>query len=193
MVGIALEGGSGNVIRDNVIAENRFGIRLKDDASRNQIVDNTISGSAVFGIHAYNSSSENEIARNRVVGGKGALVFKDVEGNRLTGNEVVSVNGHAVAVIGNVGAMEITGNALSGKGSSAVDLLRVTDASGIHVENDVSSWVVEPGFRLDKWLADLFRIHPPLTVWMLVLLVPLVLSSLRWMQRRVLRVRVAAG
>ena len=190
-VGIALEGGRGNVIRDNVIAGNRFGIRLKDDASRNQIVDNTISGSAVFGIYAFNSSSGNEIARNHVVGGKGGFVFKDADRNRLTENQVVGVDGHAVAVMGNVGAMEITGNSLSGKGSSAVDLLRVTEGSSVHAENDVSSWVVEPGFRLGKSLGDLFRTHPVLSVWMSVLLVPLVSSLLLWlwMQRRVLMVR----
>lgn len=184
-VGIALEGGSGNVIRDNKIDGNRFGTRLKNDASRNQIVDNTITGSLVFGVYVYKSSNENDIARNRVVGGQGGFVFKDAEGNRLIGNKVLGVVGHAVAVIGHSGVMVITGNSLSGKGSSAVDLLRATDASGIHLDNGVSSWVVEPGFRPAKWLGDLLRAHPMLPLWVSILGLPFMLSLSRTMRRRV--------
>ncbi len=176
LVGIALEGGTGNVVRDNVISHGRFGIRLKDDASRNQITGNSISGSTVFGVFAVNGSDANDISGNHVAGGKGGFVFRDSPGNHMTANQVSGVRGHAVAVIGNAGTTEITGNSLDGQGSSAIDLQRAADASSVRASNDQSSWD-------DYWLATLFRTHPILGPWMFVLLVPLLLSSLVWVRR----------
>lgn len=189
-VGMALEGGYRNRLANNEIRDNRFGIRLKDNASHNVIEQNDITGSDVFAIYAYAASNDNLIVRNRIEGGKAGLVIRDARGNDFRDNDVFGIEGHAVAAIGAVAENTVNNNRLSGAGSSAIDLLRATGMDAIS-GNDVSGWSVVPGFRPLKVLADTLRHHPPLVIWLVVLVVPVLMRLAP--RRRAVRDRGSSG
>lgn len=189
-VGVAVEGGTRNLVRGNLVGDNRFGIRLKDDASGNALVGNLIRGSEVFGVYLYNGSAGNDVARNAIAGGTAGVVAKDAPGTRILGNGIADIEGHGVALVGSVGGSVVAGNELAGRGSSAVDTLRARDPAALRVvANRADHWVVTPGVRPGKVVLDFFRHHPPAAIWAGFLLL---LGGVGWPARRRWR-RAMAG
>lgn len=75
-VGIVLEGGNGNIVRANLIRQNRYGIRLKDQVRGTEIVNNQLVGNTTFGLYIYNHSTGNGILANTIEGATARLWSK---------------------------------------------------------------------------------------------------------------------
>ncbi len=141
--GIVLEGGSGNIVRNNQITgTHRYGIRLTDDVNDTLITNNTIEGMNEYGIFIYNNSQTNVVTDNQIVGGNGGVVIQDSPGNRVQNNSITRVVGAGIELLGNMTGAAIENNVVAGRGLSAIN---ATQTSGVTLsvllaENDVTGW-----------------------------------------------------
>jgi len=88
--GVEIEGGTGNVVRDNLLERNHIGVRIKDNAAA-EITSNEITDSRLFGIDVLEGSGTVDLADNTVSGGwasvslAGDAVETDLGENELAG------------------------------------------------------------------------------------------------------------
>ncbi len=154
--GVLISAGAADIVIDaNIVTNvNGSGIQIRDS---NGI---EVSGNSVrrarTGVHVTNSQA-------------------DIQDNTLAGASL-----HAVSLIGGVTGTKIASNALSGRGSSAIDLARMEGDDEPELEgNDTSGWdrvITQDGF--------ISRISQPLTViWLLIALL-LVTGQVRVHRRR---------
>ena len=83
--GIEIEGGTGNVVRENVLERNHVGVRIKDGASAS-VEGNTVVDSRLFGVDVMAGAGKVSVSGNRVTGGWASIALGDADGARLTGN-----------------------------------------------------------------------------------------------------------
>ena len=172
-VGIAFEGGTGNVVRANQVHHNGHGVRLEGDASGNQVVANVIRASKGFAIYIYNHSDRNRIVDNQIEGGEGGVVVKRSVENVIERNRIEGIGGRGIVLVGRVDDSGVLDNSVHGRGSSAID---VGLASGLTPRglsgNHTLRWMPPRGFR------------PALVIWATILLIPLVVGlPVRWKLR----------
>ncbi|MDO8107203.1 right-handed parallel beta-helix repeat-containing protein [Isoptericola sp. b441] len=82
--GIEIEGGTGNVVRDNVVRNNHVGVRVKNDAQA-KVVDNTLRGNRLYGVDVFANARHVTVADNTItrswagisVGKRGVATLKD--------------------------------------------------------------------------------------------------------------------
>jgi len=85
--GIALYNSGNNLIAQNTISNNKWGIRANEASVKNLFTKNNISGSSVYGIYLYEEANENFITYNKLEGNKYALYIKTKE-NHVTANTI---------------------------------------------------------------------------------------------------------
>ncbi|MGY1815107.1 right-handed parallel beta-helix repeat-containing protein [Blastococcus sp. SYSU D00820] len=89
--GIEIEGGSGNLVRDNLLERNHVGIRVKNDASLlvegNRIVDSRLAGVDVLA-----GAGQVEVAGNEVSGGWASVSLGDAAAAELAGNSLTGAS-----------------------------------------------------------------------------------------------------
>ena len=83
--GIEVEGGTGNVVLDNVLERNHVGVRVKDGATAT-VAGNTIVDSRLFGVDVMAGAGDVSVSENRVTGGWASIALGKAAGARLTGN-----------------------------------------------------------------------------------------------------------
>lgn len=100
--GIEIEGGTGNVVKGNVLERNHVGVRVRNDASV-VVADNVVADSRLFGIDVLAGAGEVEVTGNDVSGGWGSVSLGDArmadvgERNSLSGAETpLVIEGTAV-------------------------------------------------------------------------------------------------
>jgi parallel beta-helix repeat protein len=172
--GIALEGASRNVIRGNLVAANRVGVRLKDGSSANILAGNAIVASSIFGILVNAGSMDNVVGDNRVFGGKGGIFVNGSTGNRLDHNAIAWITGRGIVLNGAVGDTTVAANSISGKGTAAIDTRGARDlARGAVTGNAIMEWVGPRQFREIYSAGNFLRHHPAIAIWLAIFLVPL--------------------
>jgi parallel beta-helix repeat protein len=170
--GIVIEGGVGNIIRNNEIGgAHVYGVRLKDDVSETLIVNNTILAGAEIGVFIHNHSDNNLIEDNVITAERGGIVIEDSISNRVKSNSINEVLGASIRLYGNVTNSTITNNTLVGVGEMAID---GAAAYGIDLraalrDNDVTDWhFTRPGYFK-------FVRSGMLGLWLFIFLVPIVM------------------
>ncbi len=145
--GIVLEGGMGNIVRNNEITgSHRYGIRLKDDVTGTSVTNNTIQGSTQYAIFMYNNSHNNFVTENNVVEGLGGVVIYDSVANIVERNSINDIAGSGIVLKGEVKNSSIANNVLSGRGSSAISAAEAFDIAQdtLLTLNDLSHWKFPP-------------------------------------------------
>lgn len=179
VVGIAFEGGSGNIVRGNRLEANQSGVRLNDNVSGNTFSDNTINGSSEIAFHLLNGSARNQITGNQIVGGKGGVVTSESPANQITGNTIGGIAGRGIALHGAATDTFIHNNQIAGNGSQAID---TNHAEGIDpariTNNQTSAWI--EGRLLSPTEATLLFIqhHPAIILWVLIFCIPFAMRVL---------------
>jgi len=173
--GIALEGASRNVVRGNLVAGNRVGLRLKDVSSANTVAGNAIVASSIFGILVNAGSADNTVNRNDVLGGKAGIVINAASGNRIEHNTIGWITGRGLVLMGLVADTFVTANSISGRGTAAIDRVAAQGLGRMATTgNTTFEWVGPPPFRGVYGAANFLRHHPALAIWLAIFLVPLV-------------------
>jgi parallel beta-helix repeat protein len=99
--GIEVEGGTGNVVRSNVLVGNHVGVRVKDGASAT-VEQNRISSNRLSAVDVLDNAAQVRVVGNDVHGGWAGVVLGraagvHVQGNRLSGTSApLVVEGRAV-------------------------------------------------------------------------------------------------
>jgi parallel beta-helix repeat protein len=83
--GVEIEGGSGTVVRGNLLERNHVGIRVKNDASL-VIQDNRVADSRLAGVDVLSAGDEAEVMRNDITGGWASVSVPDATSVRLSAN-----------------------------------------------------------------------------------------------------------
>jgi len=96
--GIEIEGGTGTVVKGNVLEDNHVGVRVKSDASA-LIEKNRISDSALAGVDVLDGSGSVKIANNSVSGGWAGIALGRQHSATLEKNTLVDTS-TPVAVAG---------------------------------------------------------------------------------------------
>jgi parallel beta-helix repeat protein len=93
--GIEIEGGTGTVVRDNVLERNHVGVRVKDGASaavgHNRVVDSRLAG-----VDVLDSAVKVRIVGNQVRGGWAGILLGRASGAQLQGNQVTDASAPVV-------------------------------------------------------------------------------------------------
>jgi parallel beta-helix repeat protein len=113
-IGIVLDGGTGNLIENNIVRNNVYGIRMKDAVNANTVSGNRFTDNQKFGIYLYNGSNKNVIANNAVSGGTGGIVVRDSMDNQITANDLRAISGHGIDLDGAIGGTLVAGNSATG-------------------------------------------------------------------------------
>jgi parallel beta-helix repeat protein len=74
--GVEIEGGTGTVVRGNLLERNHVGVRVKNDASV-VIMDNRVVDSALAGVDVLSGSGDVEITSNTISGGWASIALED--------------------------------------------------------------------------------------------------------------------
>ena len=144
--GIVLEGGVGNIVRNNVIeGKHRYGIRLKDDVRESDIHDNVIKSADRYAMFIYNESSDNRIHDNNIRSMQSGFGLQDAHNNIIANNDV-HVIGAAVRLKQTVNNNLVQDNHFSGRGSWIIDdrtSLTSTATEYLHL-NHTADWREPP-------------------------------------------------
>lgn len=85
---------SGNLVRQNTLVANVFGISVADDTRANTVRQNTVTNGGAFGIAVFTSGSANLVSRNVVTGtGADAIVVSATAVGTVVSQNNVSDNG----------------------------------------------------------------------------------------------------
>jgi|GEM_PF-1642753 len=167
-VGIALEGGSANVVRLNAIGSNRYGLRLKNAASANILAENAILANEVFGIFVYSGSAQNRIAENTIRGGIGGIILREAAGNVIARNDIGEITGRGIALMGQVQESHVAENLIAGQGSQAVDLATVVPDSVTLSENQTGSWQYPRHTTTFERIVNRVFYNPAIALWAVI-------------------------
>lgn len=85
--GIEIEGGTGTIIRDNILTGNHVGVRIKNEASA-VVRDNRIADSALAGIDVFAGNGTVSIRDNTVTGGWAGIALGKEDAATLSGNQL---------------------------------------------------------------------------------------------------------
>ena len=83
--GIEVEGGTGTIIRENILTDNHVGVRIKDKASA-AIQDNEIANSSLAGINVFSGNGAVSITGNIISGGWAGIALGTEGAATLSGN-----------------------------------------------------------------------------------------------------------
>ncbi len=91
--GIGVWASHGNVINNNVLANNSFGIVVTHGSYNNSLKDNLINGSKSYGIYLSANSTKNKFQANTILRSHGNQIYlqdNDTIGNIFVGNKIRS-------------------------------------------------------------------------------------------------------
>lgn len=174
--GIEIVGGTSITVRGNAVERNLMGIVVTEGASEVSVLDNDVVDSASHGISLREAGLDLEVVGNRVDGARIGIYVRDA-GGAVERNELVDVSIHGVTLIGDTGASTVVGNAISGSGPTAIDVVRTTGAAVR--DNATESW--QSTKPLSVVIAGVFQ---PLTVLWIGIGVMLILGALLSGRRR---------
>jgi parallel beta-helix repeat protein len=120
-VGIVLDGGTENVVSDNVVSYNNIGVRMKDAVVANHIDSNKFINNTKIGVYLYNGSDSNDVTDNSFTGGGIAIELKDSRSNQILGNDIRDVTSSAIYLVGDVSETTIHDNHAESSGSELND------------------------------------------------------------------------
>lgn len=175
--GIVVEGGIGNIVRNNeILGTHRYGIRLKDNVSETLVVGNTVAQSDRSSVFVYNNSHDNHFSNNSFDDAQVGIVLKQADNNTFVANQFAGLETSGIVFKQSANENVIQGNRFRGKGSFAV---RLDEGAVVATEpllegNDFTGWKFPPPQLL---------VSSSVSIWLILLLIP----PLIWLYRRLFK------
>ncbi|WP_312678492.1 right-handed parallel beta-helix repeat-containing protein, partial [Microbacterium sp.] len=174
--GVEVLSGTGVTVRDSTVTGGDMGIVVSGSAASISVIGNTITSAARQGIALRDGVTASTVSRNAVEGTEQGVYLRDAVA-AVSRNDITSVTGHGVTVVGEASGSVVEQNRIAGRGLSAVDTSR-TDGVSV-VENDTTAWTATK--PLDVLLRSFFQ---PLTIMWLALGAILLLTAVTGVRRR---------
>ncbi len=173
-IGVHVIGGTAVRVQGNSVNGGRSGIVVSDGATDVDIDSNRVAGAVANGIQV-RESRKVTVTGNVVRNAQTGIHVRNASGT-LRRNSTSGVTLHGITFVGRVVGSVADQNLIAGSGTSAIDVVRVTDQqTPTLAANDLSGWSrTVTGDSLTSVL-----LHPLTVVWMLVALVILSMSRPR--------------
>jgi nitrous oxidase accessory protein NosD len=170
--GIEVIGGSGMAIQDNRVEGNEAGIVAAGGAKGVTITGNTLLDNASQSIAVRDAGATADVSGNSITGGDTGIYVRDATAE-VAANTLDRISNHGITLLGEVKETTVTGNTVSGNGSTAI----WSDAStGVVLgDNDLLGWV--PAYTVERVVKSVFQ---PLTfIWFVLAALLLVTAVAR--------------
>jgi hypothetical protein len=173
-IGVHVIGGTAVRVQGNSVSGGRSGIVVSDGATDVDIDSNRVAGSTANGIQV-RESRKVTVTGNVVRNAQTGIHVRNASG-MFRQNSTSGVTLHGITFVGRVVGSVAEQNLLSGSGTSAIDVVRVTDRQVPKLAaNDLSGW--SRTVTSDSLISVL--LHPLTVIWMLVALLLLAMSRPR--------------
>jgi parallel beta-helix repeat protein len=169
--GILLEGGSGTIIRANLVCGPVAGIAVRQGATDTFIVGNEVRCGGRVALSIGPGVTGTTVARNLLTNARIGMLIRNSPGVRIMNNSITATNVFGISVRGVSPGVVGTDNVIAGKGLQAIDT-RAGALEPTMLRTDVSGW----SHRASVSLVSYLRYHPLITTW-LIILVLVVLST----------------
>jgi hypothetical protein len=137
--GVEVTGGVRVMVSSNEIHGGDMGVVVRESARLVSVVDNEVVDPSRQGIAVRDGARKVQVSNNVVDGGDTSVYIRDAAA-RVARNTLRGATTHAVSLVGGVEGSLVKRNSASGKGTSAIDLLRATGVDGANWRNDVTGW-----------------------------------------------------
>jgi parallel beta-helix repeat protein len=170
-IGIHVIGGTAVRVQGNTVNGGRSGIVVSDGAADIDVDSNRVAGATANGIQV-RESRKVTVTGNVVRNAQTGIHVRNSSGT-FRQNSTSGVTLHGITFVGQVAGSVVGENLLSGSGTSAIDLVRVTDQQVPKLDaNDLSGW--SRTVTGDSLLSVL--LHPLTVIWILIALLLLAMS-----------------
>jgi parallel beta-helix repeat protein len=177
--GILVEGGSGTIIRNNIVCGAVTGIAVRSGATETMIVGNEVRCGGRVALSIGPGVVGTTAAGNTLNGARIGLLIRNSPGVRIMDNRItnaslfgISVRGLSPGVVGN-------DNVIAGRGFQPIDTRGGADAPTFKT-TDLSGWQ----HRTSASLIASLRYHPLLVTWLVILAFVVVSSIVIRFRRR---------
>jgi parallel beta-helix repeat protein len=180
--GILVRDADDTTIINNEVDGNAEGVIVREPASGVAIQDNTVTRSTGTGIGVRDGSTDVVVSGNHVDGATTGVQVRNARAV-VSGNNTENLTAHGISVQGSSGGSTVVGNTLAGTGPSALDLYRLDAGAAVTVAgNSAEGW--EDYRTLQQRVRQTFHNHPLLPLWVALLAVPVVSTTLARARRR---------
>jgi hypothetical protein len=178
-IGVHVIGGTAVRVQGNTVSGGRSGIVVSDGASDVDLDSNRVAGAATNGIQV-RESRQVTVTGNAVHDSPTGIHIRNSV-SALRDNSTSGVTLHGITFVGRVAGSVVAQNFLTGSGTSAIDVVRVTGHQDPTLkQNDLSGW--SQTVTRDSLLSVL--LHPLTVIWIMIALALLGMSRPRRGGRR---------
>jgi len=175
--GITVLGGDGITLSRNRVEGSPFGIVVQDRTSDLRVEDSTFSEISKQSI-ALRDGVDATVTQNIIRGGEIGVYVRDSAAS-IEHNTISGVHGHGVTVVGQSAGTAVRSNAVSGSGTSPIDIARATGAEVPRRSNDITEWSYQ---SFTDVVVD--TVKRPLTLMWAALAVLLVFTAISGFRQR---------
>lgn len=167
--GIIVEGGTGTVVRNNVVCGPVTAIAVRAAATGTMIVGNDIHCGGRVGLSIGPAVTGTTVDGNTVGDARIGLMVRNSPGVRIMNNRFTRISIFAISVRGSSPGVVGNGNVMEGQGFTPVDT-RSGAVAPVITTSDTSSWTR----RASVGVLGYLRYHPILITWIGILLVVII-------------------
>lgn len=176
--GVEVVGGTNVGVNGNDIHGNDMGVVVRGGATDVSVVGNRVTQPERQGIAVRDGVRNSTVSGNIVTGGRTSIYVRDATAS-VKRNTLSDASMHAVSLVGDVAATQVTENTIGGRGPSAIDAKRAEDVNMRRWQNDDAHWTDTTPF-----LVTLKRFLQPLTAMWLALAALLLFTAARGTRMR---------
>jgi parallel beta-helix repeat protein len=169
--GILLEGGSGTVIRANLVCGPVTGIAVRQGAIGTFIVGNEVRCGGRVALSIGPGVTGTTVAGNILTNARIGMLIRNSPGVRILNNRITGMSVFGISARGVSPGVVGTDNVIAGKGLQPIDT-RAGASDPTMLRTDLTGW----SHRSSVTLLTYLRYHPLITTW-LIILVLVVLST----------------
>jgi hypothetical protein len=159
--GIIVEGGSGTVVRSNVVCGPVTGIAVRAGATGTLVAGNDVRCGGRVALSIGPAVTGTTVAENTFRQARIGLLIRNSPGVRIVDNRFTEISLFGISVRGSSPGVVGDGNVISGLGFQPIDT-RGGAAAPLITNSDLTNW----HHRSDLTLLGYLRYHPILTTWL---------------------------
>lgn len=143
---------SNNLVRQNTLVGNVFGISVADDTRANTVTQNTVTSGGAFGIAVFTSGSGNAVTRNTVSGlGVDGIVVSAASLDTLVSQNGASGNGRdGISVAASALGTRVERNTVTQNGDDGIDV----DSAATTISRNTATFNTDLGIEAVPGVTD---------------------------------------
>lgn len=177
--GILVEGGTGTIVRNNIVCGPVTGIAVRSGADQTYIVGNEVRCGGRTALSVGPSVTATTIDGNLLNDARIGLLIRNAPGVRVIDNRITNVSVFGISIRGNSAGVVGNSNVIAGKGFQPIDT-RGGASVPTFVDTNTAGWQ----HRTSLSFFESLRYHPLLAAWMVILCLVAVFWIVSRLRRR---------